>query len=89
MKHRLESERWKILVKQRRVIDEYSRIIEELRASDMQFRRLDGEFPDAHVCPDCHYRLGAVVELRVVEDHDRAEVGIMQCPKCELIVPPN
>lgn len=89
MKHRFETERWKILMRQRSVIDEYARILEELRTSDLQFKRLEDEMPPPDICPACHYCHGFAITLLPLDSDDRAGDAILQCPNCELIVSPE
>ena len=84
----VENERWEMLSYQKKLIEEYGRIVEKLRDSDMQIQRLLGPPPSEDVCPRCHYSVGSAVSLMPVTDENRAGDGIMTCPNCHLVVPP-
>lgn len=83
-----ENERWEILLRQKKLISEYSRITEELRRSDTKISRLLGPAPSKDVCPECHYRCGTAVALMPAADENRAGDSIMICPACKLVLPP-
>jgi hypothetical protein len=85
----IESERWKVLLRQRKLIDEYTAVVEQLRTSDMQIARLVGPPPNDEVCPQCHYCSGAAVELRPEMDGDRVGSALLRCPDCGLVAPPT
>jgi hypothetical protein len=84
----VENERWKILLSQKKLIEEYGRVVEQLRESDAQIVRLLGPPPSEDICPQCHYLSGFNVSLVPAIDENRAGDGIMTCPGCGLVLPP-
>jgi hypothetical protein len=84
----VENQRWEILLRQKRVIEEYAEVAELLRKSDVQVSRLLGLPPSEKLCPHCHYLSGIEVSLIPVADENRAGSDIMTCPSCKLVLPP-
>lgn len=83
-----ENEKWKVLLRQRQLLEEYGQSVDRLRQLDLQISRLVESPPPRKTCPECHYRRNAAVKLVPVEEGDRASDDIMTCPNCGLVVPP-
>lgn len=58
-----ENEKWKVLLKQNQLLEEYGQIIDRLRHLDLQISKLTGSPPPSETCPECHYRRDAAVRL--------------------------
>lgn len=84
----IETERWQILLTQRQVIEEYSRIVARLKDLDRQLVRLSGSPPPSNICPQCHIRRDASIELIPTEESE-GDDPIRVCPDCGLLVPPT
>lgn len=84
-----ENEKWKVLLKQNQLLEEYGQIVDRLRHLDLQICRLAASPPPSDTCPECHYRRDAAVRLVPVEEGDRASDDIMTCPDCGLVLPPS
>jgi hypothetical protein len=84
-----ENEKWKMLLRQRQLLEEYRHSVDRLRHLDLQISRLVESPPPSKNCPECHYRRDASVKLVPVEEGDRASDDIMTCPDCGLVVPPG
>jgi hypothetical protein len=75
-----ENEKWKVLLRQNQLLEEYGQIVDRLRHLDLQISRLAESPPASQTCPECHYRRDAAVRLVPVEEGDRANDNIMTCP---------
>ncbi len=85
----IETERWSILASQKKLIEQYALVTEQLRQSELKISRLVGPPPDEDICPQCHYRCGSKVNLLPAGDVNRAGDGMMICPTCSLILSPS
>lgn len=87
LKAEIETERWQILLTQKQVIEEYSRIVARLNDLDGQIMRLCGSPPPSNICPQCHIRCDSSVAL-VPTREGEGDATFMECPDCGLVVPP-
>lgn len=84
----IETEKWQILLTQKQVIEEYSRVVARLKDLDRQLVRLCGSPPPTNICPQCHIRRDASIAL-IATDDGEGDNTLMVCPDCKLVVPPT
>ncbi len=82
----IKTERWQILLTQKQVIEEYSRIVARLKDLERQLTRLSGSPPPSNICPQCHIRRDTFIEL-IPSEEGMGDAPLRVCPDCGLLVP--